>query len=221
MEIEIKLNVQPEVAGGPVAFFARLAAVDRLGPFALGPAVEHAIRDVYFDTADRRLGAARVALRLREQDGVRLVTLKAPQRREGALAVREEREAVLRAASLAQVVAALAELRLLAADTVVDPAAFGAGTAAGPLRPVLATRTRRIERAVGRDAVPIAMLALDTVQYEGLPTVYYDVEAEATAAGSEADLLALQALLTQTAGDALTPGLESKLARGLRLTGLA
>lgn len=218
MEIEIKLNVRPDVAGGPAALFARLAALDRLGPFTLGPVAEHTIRDVYFDTADRRLGGARIALRLREQDGARFVTLKAPRRREGALAVRDEREAPLTAASLAAVLAVLAGLGLLPPDTAPDLAAFAAGRAAGPLQPVLAARTRRVERAVRRDAAHLADLALDVVEYEGLASLFHDVEVEARGGGSEADLAELQALLVAAAGGALVPGLESKLARGLRLT---
>lgn len=222
MEVEIKLNVQPEVAGGPAAFFARLAALRRLGLFRLGPASRHRIHDVYFDTADRRLGVARVALRRREQDGACFVTLKSPKRRDGALAVRDESEAPLNAASLAWVLAALVDMGLLGEGeaAAADGAAFAAGLPCGPLQPVLAAATDRTERAVFRGAEPVATLALDMVVYEGLALPpFHDVEAEAAGRGGEAELGAIQQLLMQEADGALAPGRESKLARGLRLAG--
>lgn len=210
----------PGAPGGEAAVLHNLAALTGLGPYRLGPAVLHRIRDVYYDTEQRSFSAARVALRMREQDGFRWVTIKAGRRRAGALAEREESEQPLDACSLGRALADLVERGLLSADAAaaVDVVAFGAGQASGPLAPVLATATERVERAVFRGDAYVAELALDTICYEGLPVrAFYDIEAEAKAGGGEADLHALQELLQQAAGGALAPGTESKLARGLRL----
>ena len=56
----------------------KIAARRALGAYRLEPQPTRKIRDVYFDTRDRSLGKQRLALRIRHQDDVALLTLKGP-----------------------------------------------------------------------------------------------------------------------------------------------
>lgn len=222
MELEIKLTCMPGAPVAPDDLLARLAVLPELPGYRLGPPRLHELRDVYYDTAARTLGAARVGLRLRVQDGRPLITVKRPQRREGALAQREEYEAELDLPVLRQVLAPLQAAGLLPADQEVPLDAFRQGQPAGPLVPVLITETRRVNRAVLRlpGSLPVATLSLDRVTYasvRGAP-VFYDVEVEALGASGEEELRRLQNLLIEAAGGYLKEAHESKLARGLKLS---
>lgn len=223
MELEVKLTARPDVPGGPEALFERLLEATSLAGFGLGPAVRHRIRDVYFDTPDRALSRGRFALRLREQDGRRLVTVKGGEKWSGAgLSRREEYEAPLDALSLTAALQRLVERQVLGrpAAAAVLLRDFAAGQRAGPLLPVLDAATDRRERPVRRQGGdrPVVLLSLDRVEYTGLGLPpFFDVELEAVSAGGEADLRALQAALVGVSDGALEPAAESKLARGLRL----
>ncbi|HEY7527230.1 MAG TPA: CYTH domain-containing protein [Candidatus Limnocylindria bacterium] len=72
LEVELKLRAEDE------APLWRLAAIERLARCVLGPPREFSELDRYLDTADRRLGAARWACRLRTRDGSVRVSLKGP-----------------------------------------------------------------------------------------------------------------------------------------------
>ncbi|HJZ47196.1 MAG TPA: CYTH domain-containing protein, partial [Roseiflexaceae bacterium] len=79
MEIEAKFRVDDKRT------FEQLLELDSIGPFQLAadPDVEEQ-RNVYFDTADRRLRAAQYGLRVRDLGGRRIATLKgAAQPRDG------------------------------------------------------------------------------------------------------------------------------------------
>ncbi|HET9292177.1 MAG TPA: CYTH domain-containing protein, partial [Actinomycetes bacterium] len=61
----------------------RVAALETIDRFDLRPRPPQRLRDVYVDTADGALAAARVAFRVRELDGRPLLTLKAAPVRTG------------------------------------------------------------------------------------------------------------------------------------------
>lgn len=212
MEVEIKLQVPPTVAGGPAALFARLAEEERLAEYELGPVRTIQLRDTYFDTDRGALAAADSCLRLRHENGLALVTLKVAREREGALAARAEYEVPLEPENLTRLID---RVRLLIGPVRVPFAAFAAGRPAGPLLPVLDVHTERLARSVGQ----VATLTLDRVIYPGLaPEPYYDIEIEAAPDMPDVAVLrALEADLQRLAGGQLIPSEQSKLERGLRL----
>lgn len=219
VELEIKLTVAAAGPAGPEAFLADLGAREDLGAgYRLGPARRLAIRDVYYDTADGRLRAARVAFRVRRAGSAVLVTVKRPVRQVGGLSQREEYEAPLGPETLQAALERAGTADVAAAVPVAD---LAAGGRAGPLAPILVAVTERLSRPVTRAGAVVATLAIDRVAYEELPgaPVYCDVEVEAAPAGTEADLHQIAALLSEAAraaGVRLEPGRESKLSRGLR-----
>lgn len=72
LEVELKFSAsRPEP-------LARLSALSRLGPAALGPARTIDERDRYLDTRDGRLAGARWACRLRTRGEQTIVSLKGP-----------------------------------------------------------------------------------------------------------------------------------------------
>jgi inorganic triphosphatase YgiF len=71
LETELKLRAEEGALEG-------LAIVPSLGPATLLPAREVEELDVYLDTADGRLAAARWACRLRSREGRRWISLKGP-----------------------------------------------------------------------------------------------------------------------------------------------
>lgn len=72
VEAELKLRAPDD------ATLDLLATLPALGSHALGPATIVRETDVYLDTSDGRLAAARWALRLRTRDGRTLASLKGP-----------------------------------------------------------------------------------------------------------------------------------------------
>jgi hypothetical protein len=98
-----------------------LQGVDR---FELRPRPAQRIRDVYLDTGDGALAAARVAFRVRELDGEPLLTLKADPVRSGLAAERLELEAPWSAGALG---AALEELRRHGIELPDPPPPEGSG----------------------------------------------------------------------------------------------
>lgn len=219
MEIEVKLSYRP---GAPISgetLLAQLSTMAEVGGYRLGDAREKAIRDTYFDTADQRLHASRMTLRLREKNGI--ITLKSKMQRQGALAQRDEFESPLSPDAIAVVEAHLRAAGILSPGDTIAPESFTAGSATGGLLPHLVLVNRRIDREIRRakDGVAVGTLSLDRVTYEGAPwaPVFYDVEVEASSAAFVDDLAAIQDSLLALFGSALTVMQESKAGRGLRL----
>ncbi|MFO7171703.1 MAG: CYTH domain-containing protein [Bacillota bacterium] len=224
MELEIKLTAMPEAPVDPVEILVQLAGLPDLEDrYLLGAATPVTIRDLYYDTPDRRLRQARVGMRVRIQDGQPWITVKRSVHRDGGLARREEFEQRLDRESLGRAVALLREYGLLSPEARPMVDALLAGEPTGGLEPVLLTETRRVSRPVLRlpGRLPVATLALDRVVYKNVrgEPVFHDVEVEALAGTGEEVLRELESLLVQAAGGYLKPAGESKLARGLRLLG--
>src|SRR4051812_2708861 len=135
------------------------------------------LRNVYYDTPDRRLHAREAVLRVRESEGRHVQTLKGPRLADGAVAERNEWEVELPGPAPRP-------------DALDDP---GAHELAGPLlaeelRPVFETRVRRrslvttwpdaegrpaevelafddgVARADGRGELPLSELELELVR---------------------------------------------------------
>ena len=71
-EVEFKLAVVAD----PAETFDYVARLEQLAGERLGPPTRHTIHDLYWDTADRSLGARRLTLRLRDIDGQLKLTAK-------------------------------------------------------------------------------------------------------------------------------------------------
>jgi hypothetical protein len=239
-EVEGVLVVSAEDPEGVAGRLAALEAVDR---FDLVPRAPLRLRDTSLDTAGGDLGAARVTLRLREQDGRPLLTLKADALRSGLAAERLELEAPWSAEALR---AALDELGRrgvpVGREGPGEPqggrgpggraaARPGPGPAAGAeaplevlaglgLRPTQTRDTVRTPRDVVErarpDAGPVAELAVDDVGYRfRAGTVrLLEVEVEAKGPGGLATVQALLAALAEGFGGELRPWPWGKLATG-------
>lgn len=154
LETELKLRAD-EVA------LRSLAAMKTLGSARLGPMREVDETDVYLDTADRRLGAARWACRLRLREGRRLISLKGPAEHAAgdALHRRPEVEGPGPAADREA-----ADPRAWPPSAARDLARRLAGEA--PLEERLTLRQHRAERRVTVDGRRVALMSLDRVRVE-------------------------------------------------------
>jgi len=201
MEIEAKFRVDDAQT------FPQLLALGAIGPFKLvaEPNVEDQ-RNVYFDTADRRLRAGQYGLRVRDLGNRRIATLKGAAKARDGMYERDEWEIEI--------------------GDDDNPSAWPPSEArdrtlalldgAAPL-PILAIRTRRLHIIALRDDRRVAELSLDTgaIDAGGRTANFRELEIELLKTGTRADLDALVALLR--ARFALTPEDRSKLARGLAL----
>jgi inorganic triphosphatase YgiF len=203
LEVELKLRAEDE------APLRRLATVEWLGPYRLGPATEALELDRYLDTADGRLSAAHWACRLRSRAGAVRVSLKGP-------AVHEAGEVVHRRPELEG-----------PADERLEPAAWPVsrareqllGMAAGqPLLERLALSQQRTERSVTGEQ-RLGTLSLDrvTVLRGGLEQGrFLAVELELRPDAPHPRVVA--ALLAELGAiDGLQPEPRSKLERALDL----
>lgn len=187
-----------------------LAAVPRLGPAELGPATVSSEVDVYLDSVDGALAAARWACRLRTRGERVTLSLKGPPdpAAGGWLHRRPEVEGP--------------------ATEARDPASWPPSparellerlTGGAALIERFVLRQRRVERGVTRGAHRIGTLSLDTVdvEHEGAPVGrLHVVELELTAGtADEAILTPLARELGAVAG--LEPEPRTKLERALGL----
>jgi len=201
MEIEAKFRVDDE------RIFPALLALSSLGPFSLivAPHPEEQ-RNVYFDTADRRLRRAQFGLRVRTVGGRRIATLKGAAQARNGMYERDEWEADI------------------GGDD--DPYTWPAGEVrervlallgGASLAPTLTIRTQRQHIYAERGGARVAELSLDEgdINAGSLTQHFRELEIELIDAGERADLDELVGLLRERF--ALIPEDRSKLARGLAL----
>jgi CYTH domain len=217
-EIEGVLLVAADDQEAAARRVAGLEAVDR---FDLRPRPTQRIRDVYVDTGDGALAAARAAFRVRELDGRPLLTLKAAPVRTGLASERLELEAPWSAEALGAV---LEELRRQGVQLPDPPEGAGAGepladlTALG-LHPTQRRETIRTPRDVldrGAGAGPVGELTVDDVAFL-LPAGtarLLEVEVEAKGPGGMETVQALLGALAEALPDDLRPWPYGKLATG-------
>lgn len=201
MEIEAKFRVDGEQV------FSDLLATAVIGSFQLvAEPNEEDQRNVYFDTADRRLRQARYGLRVRTIGERRIATLKGEAKVTDGTYERDEWEVDVGPSD--------------------DPQTWPAGAVrertlalvgGAPLAPTLAMRTRRRHIYAERDGVRVAEISLDTgsMSVGGLSHMFRELEIELLAGASRAAFDELVELLRTRF--ALQPESQSKLARGLAL----
>jgi inorganic triphosphatase YgiF len=200
MEIEAKYRVGP-------ADLDRVAALRALGPYTLTPAPEPELQENrYFDTADRRLTAARYGLRVRRIGALSLITLKGPPS-VGAGGVHRR-----------------AEHEFPGEDP--DPATWPPGAArdlamallgGAPLTPTVAVSTERRILHAALEGITVAEICLDLglLRGGGRERPFSELEIELLAGGQSDDLGRIAAELSRH----ITLGHEprSKLQRALDL----
>jgi triphosphatase len=201
MEIEAKFRVDDQQT------FPQLLALDAIGPFKLTaePDAEDQ-RNVYFDTADRRLRAGQYGLRVRYVGSRRIATLKGAAKARDGMYERDEWEVEIGDDDHpSSWPASEARDRTLALLDGAEPL------------PLLAIRTHRLHIIALRNEMRVAELSLDTgaIDAGGRTASFRELEVELLKTGTRADLDDLVALLR--ARFTLIPEDRSKLARGLAL----
>lgn len=201
MEIEAKFRVVNR------AVFTSLRQSTTLGPFLLvhTPGTEHQ-HNTYFDTADRRLTASRVTLRVRDLGSRRIATVKRSLSTQAGIHTREEWE-----------------VDLAAGDHPVDWPAGAARDQAliwldgAALFPLMTIRTRRQYSYALLADIQVAEISLDegVIIAGGRMVGFRELEVELLPSGTRADLDAL--VETLQARFALIPESRGKKKRGLEL----
>jgi len=214
----------------PERVFERIAALRALAGCALEPAGECELRDVYLDTPDARLRAARAGLRLRRRGaagGPGVLTLKTGGSARGLAVERAEWERPWGPGAAAR----LAE-RLRALGIEAPPGAEGeaGGEPLAALRRlglvVVQERTTR-RRTLWARALPggerVAEIALDRVAYPvaGRALLHHEVEIEAASPADRECVTRLAHALLDGLGADLAPWPHGKLALGRALAELA
>jgi CYTH domain len=206
----------------------RVAGLETVDRFDLRPRPPQRIRDVYVDTADGVLAAARLAFRVRELDGRPLLTLKAAPVRTGLAAERLELEAPWSPEALKAVLEELGRRGVELSDPGPDGPGAGepgageplAGLAALGLHPTQRRETTRTPRDVldreHPDAGPVAELIIDDVTFllPGGRARLLEVEVEAKAPGRLETVQALLGALAAALPDDLRPWPHGKLGTG-------
>jgi len=201
MEIEAKFRVADR------AIFIGLRRLTALGPYHLLhiPGTEHQ-HNTYYDTADRRLTASRVTLRVRDLGRRRIAAVKRSLSTHMGIHTREEWEVEISAGDHpADWPAGAARDHALAA---MDGAA---------IQPLVIIRTRRQYSYALRSGVRVAELSLDEgmIMAGGRALRFRELEVELLADGTRADLDALTGQLQ--ARFPLVPESRGKKKRGMAL----
>ncbi len=199
MEIEAKFRVDDPQT------FTQLLSLGAIGPFRLeaAPGAEDQ-RNLYFDTADRRLRAGHYGLRVRDLGARRIATLKGAARVADGLYERDEWEVEIGDDDRPETWPA-SEVR----DRVL---ALLGGVA---LQPLLLIKTLRRHINAFRDDRPVAEISLDAgaISVGGREETFRELEIELIGAEMRADFEELVALLRDKLP--LVPEERSKLERGL------
>lgn len=218
VEIELKYRVEG-TCEQLEQLWQHLQGGSSLEAFPCGTPSELCIRDLYYDTPDRRLKAAGYTLRLRLENDACLTTLKYKVRKQGARKEREEWEEPVSRETLARFALILRRSGLPVCEvTEQDAQRFAAGEPAMGLVPLLCINTERVQRPVRTDTgVTIALLNLDRVSYPGLTDErFHDIELEQAAEG-EGWLERVGRALEEALGPLGRPSSHSKVNRGFEL----
>ena len=201
MEIEAKFRVDDEQV------FPALLGLEAIGSFQLSPAARaENQRNVYFDTADRRLRKAQYGLRVRDLGDRRIATLKGAAQVHDGMYERDEWEVEVGADD---------DPRSWPPGELRERVLALLGGAA--LAPTLAIGTLRRHIYAQHGAARVAELSLDEgdINAGGLQQHFRELEIELIGDATRADLDELVGLLRERFS--LAPEDRSKLARGLDL----
>jgi CHAD domain-containing protein len=206
MEIEAKYAIT-----GPLDP-EKLTALD-LTPYALRSGADVRHHDLVLDTPDRAVTGSGHALRLRDESGSLILTLKGPGQVNGSIHRREEIEAPLPGPGDDGGNFDYHHWPAVIADRV------GGMVGDAPLSPLVEVRVRRRTWVVERDGRQIGELALDEgeIQANGKADPVHELELELKGEGAPADLETLDRRLRLLLP--LAPESRSKLQRGLALFG--
>lgn len=198
-----------------------IAALERLGPFTLGPPEPLRIRDRYLDTPAGALSERRIALRIREQEEEVLIALKGDARPlEGGGVDRLELEQRASSRGLATILQAISDRGVpLPGPPPRDregdptPALVEGGWRVVQDRETLRRRKDVTERAGDE---PVAELVVDSTLFRpgGAAARHHEVEIESGGPGGAAAVRAMRARLLESFQDTLQPWDHPKLATG-------
>lgn len=218
-EIEAGLLIRSE---RPRAVAGRIAGLERIGPFDLGPLRTLRIRDRYLDIPEGELRTRGLALRVRETEGEVLLALKGDARPlPGGGLDRLELEAPASAGALATILEAISERGIELPGP--PPAATGGDPTAaleeGGWEVIQDRETRRRRREVlGRTGGdPEADLVVDSVLFRGGGTAarHHEVEIEAAGPGAAGVVREVRDRLLASFPETLAPWDHAKLATGI------
>ena len=223
-EVEAALFIRSAAAS---AVADEIAQLDTLGGYLLHRGPDEHIRDVHFDSPDYPLRARGIALRARQKNGRRLITLKGPMRRldNGSIS-RTEVERPWTFDGVKQVAEILAEMHIVVPAL---PAALGDGNPAEVLKragfAVLKSRAteRRVRNILKTSSQAVlAELAIDAVRYEldQGDAAFFEVEIEAKSAEAYDVVPHCMGALQGTFQHALRPWPYGKLATGSAIAAL-
>jgi inorganic triphosphatase YgiF len=211
------------MSGRPERTSRRLAALRRLGSYALRPRGVVAIVDTYYDTPDGKIGSRHAALRTRRAGGRLLLTLKVPRSRHRMIQDRSELELPLGPRAVNSVLRRLRRLGVRAAlpsPSELSRLARRGSAGSASLVPTQRRSTRRLLRDVvalsgGRER-RVAELSIDRVVYGGgLRVRLREVEIEAKDSGTARDIGAIARILMRASRGELRSWDHSKLAVGM------
>jgi inorganic triphosphatase YgiF len=218
MELEATLVILSQY---PDDVINPLQSLARIGPYSIEKEFRQIFRDSYFDTADRRLGSGRWALRLRQTDEKRIVALKGPATEKCSVIVRQEIEGTWSKSILWRI---LQELRLLGIDPTLiedpgdtDPEDWFTATG---FHIVQKRQTQRCIRNIfSEDRILVAELDIDRVTYsfESTSVVHDEIEIEAKIPRAEDAIQEMAARLLEGFGQNLHPWRFSKFELGMAL----
>lgn len=223
----IEVETKFKVASGAAKVLAQLAAAPALGSYTLGEANTLEISDTYFDNEGLDLFLREAGLRIREQNGSLLVTLKikrAPVA--GATMTRLEIEGPPIVEILADIWDTLDTEGLVRQTFRTQrqlPDNISSMFDSWGFKALFKIDNQRVEREVlAADGQQVATLMLDraVVHNEQKRGALTEIEIEASA-GQAGHLPALSAALQQQFPGLLTPSDRSKYRQGIELVGLA
>ncbi len=214
-EVELKLTV---VGDDPDGLLDAVATLDRLGDFELGPIRRHRLRDVYWDTPQRRLRKHGLTLRLRRMDDQVLFTAKGGTSAKDGLFRRYELERPATFENWHVVRTALAAGGVKLDGFAARDATPAEWMACSGLIITQDRTTDRRTRDVLDGASVIGELALDrtTFRFRTLVVEYREIEVEELGEGG-IDLAGLGARLAESFPGRLEPSTMGKYKRGLTI----
>jgi CHAD domain-containing protein/uncharacterized protein YjbK len=201
MEIEAKFTIPDKET------CKRLQEIDQLAGFLLSSGHSRRVHDFYLDTVELAIKTAGYACRKREQDGTFVIALKELAEAEGFIHRRKEFEVSLPADLPPEKWPDSPARNLILQFIQQEPLI--------PLFELTQTRFVRLMRSHSERLV--AELSIDEVHIQAADTerVYYELEAELLAEGTEADLKKIQSCLQHEWS--LKPESCSKFERALTL----
>jgi hypothetical protein len=217
-EIEAALFV---CSDQPAAAADVIATLDRLDDFALIVQPDQFIRDIHFDAGESILWTKGIALRARQNNDARLITLKGPPVADAAgIVTRLEVESEWNAEGVSRVTAELQKIGMFIPplpDSLAeaDPIEF---LQAHGFRIIQARTTHRRVRKVVADSVPtyLAEMDIDAIRYEiGARVIAcYEVEIESGATEAQTNIGYCTSRLLSLFGEVLRPWPYGKLLTG-------